>query len=408
MIRITDKKDCCGCTACVERCPEQCIQMKADAEGFLYPIVDDTICIDCGICEKVCPVLNICEKPEYDKIKAFAAKNKNKGIRLESSSGGIFSILAEKIILEGGVVFGAKFDSHWEVVHSYSETVEGLSVFRGSKYVQSKVKRSFTDAEQFLKSNRKVLFSGTPCQISGLKHFLKKEYANLLAVDFICHGVPSPKVFHLYLDELLKKNSCSINEVARIGFRDKTEGWKRYSLIIKFKKNSQRISLRKANNKDVFLKTFCNDLYLRPSCYSCPCKELKSGSDITIADFWGIEDKYPLFDDNKGVSLVLVNSLKGTDIWNEIDKEAFEVPINNWKFNGNLMKSAPMHPKRQLFFDALDRQDLLVSDIILKYSKLTLKQHFQRMQRWIIVNAKKILKAFGLLDFVKKILKKEI
>lgn len=204
MISINDKKDCCGCAACVQRCPKQCITLHEDNEGFLYPQVDESLCIDCGLCEKVCPVIN--QADERTPLGVYAAKNPNESVRMQSSSGGVFTMLAERIIDEDGVVFGACFDERWEVVHSYVETKEALAKFRGSKYVQSKIGSTYQQVEGFLKSGRKVLFSGTPCQIAGLKKYLRKEYDNLLAVDFICHGVPSPGVFRTYLQEEINRS----------------------------------------------------------------------------------------------------------------------------------------------------------------------------------------------------------
>lgn len=192
MIEIKDKKDCCGCSACVQKCPKQCISLKEDNEGFLYPEVDKSMCINCGLCEKVCPVLHQGESRK--PLKVYAAKNQDEEIRRQSSSGGIFTLLAEKTIQDGGVVFGARFDEHWEVKHDYTETIEGLAAFRGSKYVQSRMEDNYRKAEMFLKQGRKVLFSGTPCQVAGLKRFLRKYYGNLLTIDMVCHGVPSPLV----------------------------------------------------------------------------------------------------------------------------------------------------------------------------------------------------------------------
>ena len=203
MIDILNKKDCCGCSACVQKCPKQCISLKEDNEGFLYPQVNQQECISCGICKKVCPIINPNEK--RTPLQIYAAINKNEEIRRQSSSGGIFTLLSEEILKEGGVVFGARFDENWEVKHDYTENVKGLVNFRGSKYVQSRIEDNYKKVETFLKQGRKVLFSGTPCQIAGLKRFLSKEYDNLLTVDFICHGVPSPKVWRLYLYETYRK-----------------------------------------------------------------------------------------------------------------------------------------------------------------------------------------------------------
>ena len=200
MIEIKEKSSCCGCEACVQCCPKQCLTMHEDCEGFLYPQVDESSCIDCGLCEKVCPVIH--QNASQEPLSSYIAINPNEEIRLKSSSGGIFTLLAEKIIAEGGVVFGARFDENWDVVHAWTDTIEGLAPLCGSKYVQSRIGNTYNEAKDFLKQGRKVLFSGTPCQIAGLKKFLRKEYANLLTVDFICHGVPSPGVWRRYLSEL--------------------------------------------------------------------------------------------------------------------------------------------------------------------------------------------------------------
>ena len=240
MIDIKEKNNCCGCSACVQICPKQCISMAADNEGFLYPQVNSAICIDCGLCEKVCLVIN--QSAPREPLVVYAAKNNNEDIRLKSSSGGIFTLLAEKVIEEGGVVFGAKFDADWNVIHDYTETIEGLAAFRGSKYVQSIIGDNFKTAKQFLNNGRKVLFSGTPCQIAGLKKYLRKEYDNLLTVDVVCHGVPSPMVWRDYLDYKRAKRAAGKNTVSSslkelpvitgISFRDKTKGWKKYGFRI--------------------------------------------------------------------------------------------------------------------------------------------------------------------------------
>ena len=260
MIEIRDKKNCCGCAACVQKCPKHCVSLKEDEEGFLYPVVNVDKCIDCGLCEKVCPVLN--QDKKHEPIGVYAAKNKNDETRKNSSSGGVFTLLAENVIKRGGVVFGARFDERWEVVHDYVEDKEGISKFRGSKYVQSTIGDNYLKAEQFLKAGRKVLFSGTPCQIAGLKHFLRKDYDNLLTVDFICHGAPSPGVFRTFLrDEMHKaarqgggKNTVSLPciplvtekdgldckdvEIKSINFRDKRNGWKKYGFALALSKAS--------------------------------------------------------------------------------------------------------------------------------------------------------------------------
>lgn len=339
MVNVLDKKDCCGCESCVQKCPQQCICLIEDEEGFLYPRVDTELCINCGLCEKVCPVIN--QGEEREPLQTYAAKNPDETIRMNSSSGGVFTALATNVIERKGVVFGASFNKKWEVVHSYAETIEECSKFRGSKYVQSQIGNSYKDVEIFLKANRIVLFSGTPCQIAGLKLYLRKNYDNLLTVDFICHGVPSPGMFRWYLLEEMENVACQGDEknsvssrpihsiperdalekvdgvkIEGISFRNKTNGWKKFSFVLDLAKataegEKNTVSLSYTLDKNPFLRGFLKDLYLRPSCHHCPAKCLKSGSDITIADFWGINKVMPEFDDDKGINVVMINTEKG-------------------------------------------------------------------------------------------------
>ena len=199
MIHITDKKKCCGCSACVQRCPKQSIRLEEDTEGFLYPKVNEETCIKCGLCEKVCPILNQADKLPVQEV--LAVKNPDEEERMNSSSGGVFLPLARKVINKGGVVFGAVYDESWEVHNVYAEKIEAVAYpMMGSKYLQSRIETAYRDAERFLKQGREVMFVGSPCQIAGLRTFLRnKEYPNLLAVDFLCHGVPSPGVWRRYL-----------------------------------------------------------------------------------------------------------------------------------------------------------------------------------------------------------------
>lgn len=354
--------------------------MQEDEEGFLYPIVDQEVCIDCGLCEKVCPVLN--QGEERKPLQVYAANNTNEEIRMQSSSGGVFTLLAETIIQEGGVVFGARFNDDWEVIHDYTETQEGLATFRGSKYVQSRIGDSYCQAEQFLKKGRKVLFSGTPCQIAGLNLFLRKEYNNLLTVDFICHGVPSPGVWKSYLEELIalqgnRKNSVlshskpiilnSIRDISRIEFRNKRLGWKKYSFALTLSvpvghgtKNT--VLLSEPYNENIFMKGFLADLYLRPSCYACPAKCLKSGSDITVGDYWGIQNVMPEIDDDKGICCLMVNTDKGGQLlpskeWIEYRNSDYSTVI---KYNMACIVSVAPNLKRKLFFDKYQRTNSLI------------------------------------------------
>lgn len=306
MIDIKDKSACCGCSACVQRCPVHCIAMHDDEEFFPYPLADASKCINCHLCEKVCPVIH--QGDPRTPLEVLAAKNLNDTYRLSSSSGGLFTSLAEHVIEKGGVVFGACWNEEWKVKHDYTENLQGLSNFRSSKYLQSVIGDSFLKAERFLKAGREVMFTGTPCQIAGLKLFLRRDYKNLLTVDVICHSVPSPGIWQQYLTEKLQQLKWRIADIRHISFRNKKKGWKNYSIIIK---NKDGRTFSETSSKNPFMRGFLANLYTRPSCFACPAKELKSGSDITLGDYWGIAITQPELDDDKGVSAVVVNTEKG-------------------------------------------------------------------------------------------------
>lgn len=276
--------------------------MQTDKEGFAYPVVDTKQCCDCGLCDKVCPVMS--QQPEQTPVATYAAINSDQAVREESSSGGIFTLLAKETINKGGIVFGAAFNERWAVEHTFADNIDDIKKFRGSKYVQSNIGGSYSVAEKFLKEGKEVLFSGTPCQIAGLKRFLRKEYKNLKTIDFVCHGVPSPWVWEKYLKEV-----CQANDIATISdiqFRNKAEGWKKFSLQITYTGNDGKERIfRETLNDNIFMKCFLNNLCLRPSCYQCPARSGKSGSDITLGDLWGAQHICPEIDDDKGLSLVL-------------------------------------------------------------------------------------------------------
>ena len=321
MIQIIDKSQCCGCTACVAVCPKQCITMQEDNEGFLYPQIDTSLCIDCNLCKKVCPIHN--QSNERKPLTVYAAKNRNEEIRLNSSSGGIFTLLAEKTINEGGVVFGARFDEKWEVMHDYAETKERLAAFRGSKYVQSRMGNCYNQAKLFLDNGRKVLFTGTSCQIAGLKNFLRKDYDNLITVDMVCHGVPSPKAWRLYINDITKGHK-SIDSIC---FRYKSHSWKNFRFIIKENnKTSSNDIINERGFDNKWMHAFLINLMLRPSCHYCPAQKGKSGSDITLGDYWGIERFAANFDDDKGCSLVLINTAKGENIYTKLNCDSLTTP----------------------------------------------------------------------------------
>ena len=377
MIKIKDKKNCCGCSACVQRCPKHCISLSEDSEGFLYPTVDKLTCIDCGLCEKVCPLLNRAEKIHPQAV--LAVKNPNEEERMASSSGGVFLPLAGEIIKQGGVVFGAVYDEQWEVHHVYAEKIEDVYPMMGSKYLQSRIENAYRQAEQFLKQGREVLFVGSPCQIAGLRTFLrKKEYPNLLAVDFLCHGVPSPGVWRRYLVETYSgyeakdksrlqatagKNSVllsSLNAKSPIGdikFRDKVEsGWKKYRFVVR-QKSASRADQNTVLSSDIhydnpFMRGFLSDIYLRPSCYECKCKNGVNHSDLTIGDYWAARVTDQDFDDDKGLGVVLVNTAKGKEYFDKLDMVVRESSLEKAHLcNGGFNEHHIPHPKRTVFFN---------------------------------------------------------
>ena len=318
--------------------------MQADSEGFDYPIINKEVCIDCGLCNKVCPVIN--QNQSRKPIKVYAAKSKREEIRLKSSSGGIFTELAEQTINDGGVVFGARFDENWNVIHDYTETIEGLAKFRGSKYVQSKIGDNYIYVEQFLKNNREVLFSGTPCQIAGLRRFLNKEYGNLLLVDIVCYGVPSPLVWRDYLHNYI---TPQLNDIHEVSFRNKKTGWNNSSISIAKSMNSFILNEPLANN--LYIRGFFNNIYLRPSCHACSSKKGKSNSDITIADYWGIDNIKPDFNDNKGVSLVMIYSNKGNSLYRNLYIENYQSTYNEaLRKNWAIEECAPESKLRSYFW----------------------------------------------------------
>lgn len=384
MIDIKDKSKCCGCEACVQRCPKQCIALNEDCEGIRYPRVNLSLCINCGLCEKVCPVLHqdVSRKP----LRAFAIRNMNEAIRKVSSSGGVFTALGEYVLRQHGVVFGARFDEQQNVMHDYTEEISGLSQFRGAKYAQSSIGNNYQKVEQFLKAGRMVLFTGLPCQVAGLKRYLGKDYAHLLAVDLFCHGVPSSGMWAYYLREKTRTDAgITPADVSHLSFRDKCTGWKTYSFTYTYKDDSGRVVTHSERaSQNLFMKGFLSDLYLRPSCHECPAKNFSSGADLTIGDYWGVGQVHPNLDDDKGVSAVLVMTKKGAEVLAQLEElQSQETRIEDIiRFNPALIKSARIPRKRQDFF-ARVRMEGMESTI----KALTYVSPFRRIMR----NGRRIL-----------------
>ena len=371
MITITDKTKCCGCGACFNICPKHCITMRADAEGFLYPSVDKQNCVNCGLCEKVCPVLHV---PSLTNLpQAYAAKNISDEIKLKSSSGGMFTALAEYILARGGVVFGAGFDKNWNVCHQYAETIDDLDKLRRSKYVQSDIGHTFEQAKNFLQQSREVLFTGTPCQIAGLKNYLGKDYANLLTADIICHATPSPNVWQKFLTQ-----NFTVSQIRAINFREKHFDWTHFYLSFLMPHalcahgNVQTINekiffhIRAAAAviyRNCFLKAFLQELINRPSCHVCQFKGQKRAADFTLGDLWGKWDRLITNEDRRyGISALLVNSTKGRQVLSQI-KAISITPVDLEqvaRFNSALRTSTKAHPRRKEFFSLYDKTPLKI------------------------------------------------
>ncbi len=368
MITINNKQDCCGCGACAQRCPQSCIKMIEDKEGFLYPQINIYACTNCNLCNKVCPIIN---KNDLKKpIHSYAATNVNEEIRLQSSSGGLFSAFSEAVLSKNGIVFGARFNQDWEVIHDYTETTNDLYKFRGSKYTQSVIGNCYIQVERFLKTNKTVLFSGTPCQISGLKHFLKKEYNNLITVEILCYGVPSPLAWKSYLHSISNKKSSITN----INFRDKSTGWKKYSFSIEYYNNEK---YSQENHNNIYMYGFLKNLYLRPSCKSCPAKLGRSGSDLSIGDCWGIQNIMPEIDDDKGINIVLINTPKGKEFYESLSVKSYNIDYNLIvKYNGGFNESIQFPLKRKQFFNQI-RKGKDFTEVIKNTTKISIIQKFK-------------------------------
>ena len=363
MICVQDKENCSGCMACSNICPSNCINMISDKEGFWYPKVQKNKCINCGLCEKVCPQLNIFHnEAAKDNPKCLAAWNMDKALRKDSSSGGVFTSLAQWILKVDGVVFGAAFDRDFNVVHKETLITEGLTELRGSKYVQCKINDTYSKAKQYLDGGTNVLFTGTPCQIAGLYNFLGMGYEELYTCDIVCHGVPSPMVFEKYKQNLEKDYNSKIKE---INFRNKKYGWKKYSVAVKFNNDT---SYSKTLGRDVYMQGFLKNYYLRPSCYKCLYAKIPRVSDITLGDFWGIASRHPELDDDEGTSLLLVNTYKGKAMLEGCKNYIVTTECDlSHAIDGNpsIIKSVKVPDSREYFFKDLNSRDF--NYVIKKY-----------------------------------------
>lgn len=396
MINILDKKKCCGCSACEQACPKRCIQMVADHEGFFYPEIDLDTCIDCHLCEKVCPVLNV-ESEKEKQQSAHLLQIRDDAIRRESASGGAFTAIAKWVIKQGGVVFGAAFDiDTFEVHHLWCDSEEGLSQFRNSKYVQSHIGNSYKEVQAFLNAGRWVCFSGTPCQIEGLHHFLrKKQYETLLLVDVVCYGIPSPGVFRDYMQW---KQQQIGGKFCKMLFREKRLCYNYTSFSIFNEKPT--LDYHSGVEREPFMRSFFSDMNVRPSCYDCKFKKRYRVSDFTIWDCYDVKAFSKNFD-NDGTNRVLVHTPLGEMVMSEIKAWTKEETYSNIpRFIADevaMVKSVPMNPKREAFF--ADYKSMQMSDLMEKWFPLTWKV---RMNSFLRMTAFRL----GVYNDAKRIVKK--
>ena len=356
MIRIEHPEDCCGCTACASICSHDAISMKPDTLGFLYPEVDMEKCVDCGLCEKVCAFNdNYDTSLNLSQPDVYAARHKDMQEIETSRSGAAFIALSDWVIEHGGVVYGAGYTDHFRVVHKRATTKEARNEFKGSKYVQSDIKNTFNEAKKYLDSGRKVLFVGTPCQISGLNAYLGKQYNNLLTVDFVCHGVPSPKLFKNYLKwEARGKN------ITDFRFRSKLKkGWGlcySYRIENKLKHGSVKMN--------PYYNAFLNGYTYRECCYNCKYATKQRISDITLCDYWGIEKEHPEFYDSKGVSGIIINTQKGNQIFKQIQKKLIyiESTFDKLKRKNHNLENPAIRPEiRDTVYDGIFDKDFNIA-----------------------------------------------
>lgn len=396
MIDIKDKKDCCGCGACYQACPKNCITMEADKEGFLYPKVQLDLCINCKICEKTCPILNL--KAQESIKEGVCLINNDTDVRLNSASGGSFSILAQYVIERKGNVYGAAYDQSMNVIIKRIDKLTSIYELLGSKYVQSDTQNIYKEVETDLRNNLLVLYSGTPCQINGLINFLKKDYKNLITFDFACHGVPSPKVFKKYITTLETKYKKKIIDYK---FRTKIHGYNEKTCdyaMIKFQ-DGKEIYACEAGIEEMFMtKAFFSEISSRPSCSKCAFKGINHIADFTAFDCWHVKDICPKLNDDKGVTSLIINTNKGKTIFEQIKTNTTFVKIDLNKaisLDGiSLIYSIPANPQRNNFFNDIENKN--IETLYHLYIK-------ERGRRKIKKFIKKILDKFGLSTYLRNL-----
>ena len=383
---MVDKSKCVGCMACVSVCPTKALYIDKDQEGFNYPILLQNMCINCNACKRVCPVLEIDEKKE--EAMYYAMKSKNFNIQINSASGGVFPEIAQWILRDDGIVWGAKFDSNFDVRHDYVVSENELPLLCRSKYVQSDMTNVYESIRRQLRNGKKVLFSGTPCQTTALAKFVGSELkSNLYLVDIICHGVPSPGIWQEYLDELCKQKCRRKEDIIQICFKYKNnteKTWLHPGFYVKWKDGTEYIDFS-ANTW--YEKGFLGNLYVRPSCHKCKFKSLRSTSDITIGDFWGCKELYPDFLDINGVSLVIIKTKKGEFMKDKIIDNMNSILISKdeaSKYNSRLIEPSQKNLKRKKFWKKYNGLDRNMNDMDKLVKKLTYLSLYDRIRNKIL------------------------
>lgn len=387
MIDRLYKNHCTGCSACVNICPQNSIMMKAEHDGFLYPVIDRKTCIQCNLCEKVCPSLVQFLDEDKKEPKVKAAWSLDRGVRWHSTSGGIFTELAKSFLTQGNYVVGARYTEKFLVEHYIIQKIDEISILRQSKYVQSDKKEVFKQIKALLEVGKKVLFVGSPCEVAGLYGFLQKKYTGLVTVDFVCLGANSPKVYLKFLEMLEEKYNSKIK---KIWFKNKTYGWNRFSTKVEFVNGDYYL---KDRNDDYFMRGYIgqNKFYTRPSCSECQYKKIPRVADLTLADFWGIANKDKNLDDDMGTSLVMINSSEGEKLFAEIQSEIYSYDCElSDALHGNMaiFNSVKLDSRRNDFYNDLDvlRFDKLINI----YCKVSIKKRSVDIIKKILVYFHKV------------------